>query len=385
MVRGFNFFDCNNHFSVVTCPIGPCKKDTFYTGEKKLWIFKTAHRNRAGPLERAPVINGVRQNVECLIAASNGNHSAFGTPITHRMNGEIKLASGAMQFNTQEAVDMVMNTPIINNGSDGKLVLVFTSIEVQTKVQPIIHPMSDPSDPTNFMAVHHFTLNGVRTTKQSSALQKMIYQIQMKNYEKGLALLTYEERLAHYENTLGLLTYEERLAHMSLGGKGGHANGWDQFTIVHGIANEDIVFHRDHGKGIVKTVGKPAQNGNDLGRAQVVFEKSPRNLQQVGISALKCDGKPCQFVKEYKLDKKKWRTDKLTNTPYHTITKGDTVYHKKHGSGTVKSIQKPMEMREGRARVVFVNSPDKTKRVQITALTCEGIRCRNALLAAYFK
>ena len=343
----------------------------------------------------------MRQNVECLIAASNGNHSAFGTPITHRMNGEIKLASGAMQFNTQEAVDMVMNTPIINNGSDGKLVLVFTSIEVQTKVQPIIHPMSDPSDPTNFMAVHHFTLNGVRTTKQSSALQKMIYQIQMKNYENTLGLLTYEERLAHYENTLGLLTYEEwlahyentlglltyeeRLAHTSLGGKGGHANGWDQFTIVHGIANEDIVFHRDHGKGIVKTVGKPAQNGNDLGRAQVVFEKSPRNLQQVGISALSCDGKPCQFVKEYKLDWKKWRTDKLTNTPYHTITKGDTVYHKKHGSGTVKSIQKPIEMCEGRAVVLFVNSPGKSKRVNISALTCEGIRCRNALLAAYFK
>ena len=354
------FFDCNNHFSVVTCPIGPCKKDTFYTGEKKRWIFKTAHRNRAGPLERAPVINGVRQNVECLIAASNGNHSAFGTPITHRMNGEIKLASGAMQFNTQEAVDMVMNTPIINNGSDGKLVLVFTSIEVQTKVQPIIHPMSDPSDPTNFMAVHHFTLNGVRTTKQSSALQKMIYQIQRKNS----------------------LFFS---AHSSLGGKGGKAKGWHQFTIVHGIANEDIVFHRDHGKGIVKSIQKPAQKWGDLGKASVVFENSPRNLQQVYISALSCDEKPCQFVKEYKLDKKKWRTDKLTNTPYHTITKGDTVYHKKHGSGTVKSIQKPIEMCEGRAIVLFVNSPGKSKRVQINALTCEGIRCRNALLAAYFK
>ena len=174
--------DCNNHFCVVTYPIGPCKKDTFFTGEKKRWLFKTAHRRRAGPLERAPVINGVRQNVECLIAASNGTHCAFGTPIRHNMNGEIKLTSGALQLNTQEAVDMVMNTPIINNGSDGKLVLIFTSIEVRTKVKPIMHPMSDPSDPTNFMAVHHFTLNAVRMTGQSSALQEMIYA----RWEKSL-------------------------------------------------------------------------------------------------------------------------------------------------------------------------------------------------------
>ena len=163
-------------------PIGPYKKDTFYTGKKKRWLFKTAHRNRAGPLERAPVINGVRQNVEYLIAASNGTHSAFGTPIRDNMNGEIKLTSGAIQLNTQEAVDMVMNTPIINDGSDGKLVLIFISIEEPSKLQPIIHAMSDPSDPTTFMAVHHITLNGVRTTEQSSALQEMIYQMQMNNW-----------------------------------------------------------------------------------------------------------------------------------------------------------------------------------------------------------
>ena len=53
----------------------------------------------------------------------------------------------------------------------------------------MLHVMSNTTDPSKFMTVHHITLNGDRTSDQSRALQKKIYRMQMKNYKKGLALL----------------------------------------------------------------------------------------------------------------------------------------------------------------------------------------------------
>ena len=137
------------------------------------------------------------------------------------MNGELKLVWGPLQLNTQDAVDMVMNTPIINNGSDGKLVLVFINIEEASKTKPMLHIMSNTTDPSKFMAVHHITLNGKRTSDQSRALQKRIHRMQMKNYKKGLGKLTSEENRANgllgYENGLALLTPEQHRVNVMLG------------------------------------------------------------------------------------------------------------------------------------------------------------------------
>ena len=154
--------------------IGPYKKNTFY--EEKRWILKTCTRNRAGPLDDAPMVYGVRQNVECLMGTSNATQSAFETPIHDAMNGEIKLTTGVLGLHTQDGVDMVMNSPIINDGSNGKLVQLFISIKEPSEQKPMLHTMSSTTDPSKFMAAHNITLNGVRTSRQSTALQKKIYR-----------------------------------------------------------------------------------------------------------------------------------------------------------------------------------------------------------------
>ena len=98
------------------------KKDTFLdTGET--WLMKTCTRERAGNLNEAPFVNGDRHNVECLITAANGYQLTFGATIRRAMNGEIKLVNGHLGLYTQDGVDKVLNTPIINDGSNGKLVV----------------------------------------------------------------------------------------------------------------------------------------------------------------------------------------------------------------------------------------------------------------------
>ena len=136
--------------------------------------MKTCTRDRAVPLDKAPWVNDVQQNVECLMATSNGTQSTFGRPTHDAMNGKLKLIWGPLQLNTQDAVDMVIDTPSINDGSDGKLVLIFINIEELSKAKPILHGMSNTTDPDTFMAAHHITLNGKRTSDQSRALQKKI-------------------------------------------------------------------------------------------------------------------------------------------------------------------------------------------------------------------
>ena len=59
-------------------------------------------------------------NVKCLIATANGYQLTFGAPIRAAMNGEIKIINGPLELNTQEqdGVDKILNTPIINDGSN---------------------------------------------------------------------------------------------------------------------------------------------------------------------------------------------------------------------------------------------------------------------------
>ena len=197
------------------------------------------------------------------------------------MNGEIKLTTGPLQLNTQDGVDKVLNKPIINDGSNGKLVLLLINIKEPSKPKPMLHAMSNTTDESTFMAAHHITLNGVRTCDQSRALQEAIYQKQMVIYKKGLGLLTYEQRRANgllrYTNGLALLTYEQHLANYKKGlglltyeqrhanGLLGYANGLALLTYkqrldhlvtkvgMHDLAMGDTVVHGNYnGTGIVK-------------------------------------------------------------------------------------------------------------------------------------
>ena len=110
------------------------------------------------------------------------------------MNGEIKLTTGVLELNTQDGVDMVLNTPIINNGSNGQLVLLIINIKAPSKLKHMLHRTSNRKDKKKFMAAHHITLNGNRTSDQSMTLVNMIYRMQMANYENELGLLTNEQR-----------------------------------------------------------------------------------------------------------------------------------------------------------------------------------------------
>ena len=86
------------------------------------------------------------------------------------MNGEIKLITGPLGLNTQEqdGVDKILNTPIINDGSNGKLAVLITSIEERSKLNPMLHNRSSRNDKEEFMAAKHITLNGKNTSNQST-------------------------------------------------------------------------------------------------------------------------------------------------------------------------------------------------------------------------
>ena len=174
--------------------------------------MKMCSRKRAGPVDRAPLVHGEQQNVECLIGVSNGCQSAFGAPTKDAMNGEIKLTTGVLGLNTQDGVDMILNTPIINDGSNGKLVLLIITIEEPSKLKPMLHHMSKRKKKSTFMAAKHVTLAGNRTSDQSRELENEIHRMQMVLYNKGLGSLTYKERRANYDKSLGSLTYKERRA-----------------------------------------------------------------------------------------------------------------------------------------------------------------------------
>ena len=274
-------------------------------------------------MDDAPWVNGIQQNVECLMATSNGTQSTFGRPTHDAMNGELKLIWGPLQLNTQDAVDMVMDTPIINDGSDGKLVQIFINIEEPSKPKPMLHGMSSTTDPDTFMAAHHITLNGERTSDQSRALQNKIYQIQMKNYEKGLGKLTYEERLAHFENTLGKRTADKHRADSKLGYENSLAlltpeqrranleKGLAQTKFycapptitengMHDLAINDVIVQANWGTGTVISVCKPCPSDN-IARGRVKFDNEQFGFKQVTINSLSCNGQQCQFVKEYRL------------------------------------------------------------------------------------
>ena len=145
--------------------------------------MKMCSRKRAGPVDRAPLVHGEQQNVECLIGVSNGCQSAFGAPTKDAMNGEIKLTTGVLGLNTQDGVDMILNTPMINDGSNGKLVLLLISIEEPSKHKPMLHAMSNRMDESTFMGAKNVTLAGNRTSDQSRALEKMIHRMQLVSYK----------------------------------------------------------------------------------------------------------------------------------------------------------------------------------------------------------
>ena len=236
------------------------KKDSFLnTGET--WLMKTCTRERAGYLDTAPFVNGDRHLVECLIAAANGYQLTFGAPTIRAMNGEIKLVNGDLGLYTQDGVDKVLNTPIINDGSNGKLVVLLTNIEEQSKLNPMLHGRSSRTDKEKFMAAKHVTLNGKNTSNQSTGLENMIHRIQMPIYDKGLgkwrkglALLTYEERIAKYP----WMAHEQRLAHFE------KALGLTKFycpppTItnddeIHDLEKDDVVYEANFGTGTVISV-----------------------------------------------------------------------------------------------------------------------------------
>ena len=312
------------------------KKDSFLnTGET--WLMKTCTRERAGYLDTAPFVNGDRHLVECLIAAANGYQLTFGAPNKRAMNGEITLVNGHLRLNTQDGVDKVLNTPIINDGSNGKLAVLITSIEERSKLNPMLHNRSSRNDKEEFMAAKHITLNGKNTSNQSMGLENMIHRMQMPLYDKGLASRTTKKHSADsskggkkaYPKTLGRFTHEQYSANGKLGGtkaypktlgrfthkqksangkKGGTKVGdkrscFDQLNIpptdeLHDIASGDTVHHGKHGKGTVKTVQKPGKKGG--GRAMVRFENKPGKLTDAGIGSLVCNKKRCRFEKEYK-------------------------------------------------------------------------------------
>ena len=170
--------------SFITICTGPKKKDScFKIGQT--WLFKMCSRDRAGPVDRAPLVHGVQQNVECLMAAYNRCHLAFGAPIRDNMNGEIKLIQGVLGLNTQDGIDKILNTPIINDGSNGKLVLLIITIEEPSTIKPVLHATSNRKKKSTFMAAKNKTLAGNRTSDQSRELGNEIYRMQISNYNIG--------------------------------------------------------------------------------------------------------------------------------------------------------------------------------------------------------
>ena len=248
-------------------------------------------RQRAGRLDRAPWVNGDPHNVECLIATCNGYQLAFGAPIRDAMNGEIKLTTGVLGLNTQDGVDMVLDTPIINDGSNGQLVLLIINIEAPSKLKPMLHRMSNRKDKKKFMAAHHITLNSNRTSDQSMALKNMIHRKQMEVYNKGLGLLTYEQRLANYKNCLALLPYEQCLANSKTGGKACIIDHLITKVEMHDLAMGDTVVHGNYdGTGIVKTVRAPTSNDGGKGKTSVQFHDEQVGIKDVYITSLCCNG-----------------------------------------------------------------------------------------------
>jgi hypothetical protein len=298
-------------------------------------------RDRAGPVDRAPLVHGVQQNVECLMAAYNRCHLAFGAPTRDAMNGEIKLIQGVLGLNTQDGVDKILNTPIINDGSNGKLILLLINIEEPSKLKPIIHFSSKRMDKSTFMAAKHKTLAGNRTSDQSRALEKMICRMQrangLKGYQNGLALLTVKERrengLLGYKKSLALIPKKQQRANGLLGYKKslalipnkqqranrslGYMNGLGSLpkerrcpppTItkdgMHDLVLDDVVVQANFGTGIVISVQKPVKN---LGaKAVVIFEDKQIGSQCVTINSLSCKGQRCQFAFVWNAYDKQW-------------------------------------------------------------------------------
>ena len=268
--------------------------------------MKTCTRQRAGRLDSAPLVNGDRHLVECLIAAANGYQLTFGAPTIRAMNGEIKLVNGDLGLYTQDGVDKVLNTPIINDGSNGKLVVLITNIEEQLKLNPMLHGRSSRTDKEKFMAAKHVTLNGKNTSNQSTGLENMIHRMQMPIYDKGLGKLTPKQRSVNgklgNENGVALFTYEQRRAIWK------KSLALTKFycpppTItksgMHDLAKDDVVFQANYGTGTVKGILRPSSDKH--ARARVKFDDEQVGTRPVTINSLSCNGKQCQFVKEYKL------------------------------------------------------------------------------------
>jgi len=343
------------------------------------------------------------------------------------MNGELKLVWGPLQLNRQDAVDMVMNTPIINNGSDGKLVLIFINIEERSKPKLMLHVMSNTTDPSKFMTVHHITLNGDRTSDQSRALQKKIYRMQMKNYKKGLALLaniSAEEAYANgftkrtadqhrvdsqrgYNNGLALLIPEQRSAN----GKTGYANGLEKRT----TDQHRVDSQRGYNNGLALLTPKQrSANGktgyaNGLGNLTDeqrlglhVFTPEERRVNALlgyanGLALFTYKQRRAngllgyeaylakRTVEQHSADSSKGgrvcSVDHLITDEVgmHDLARGDIVTHGNYnGTGTVKSVRgpPPNSRSKGRAWVEFHDKQVGSKGVHITSLCYDGKRCQ---------